>query len=75
VTAGLLPLLQGEARELAVLLGQHYGCSPTGLSVLLGQLSACAMAHDLMLDVLILPADAPVVVSATGVLKRRVARS
>lgn len=78
--AALLPLLRGEARELAARLGSE---SPADgvvtvepqaaeplLGQLLGQLSSCAAAHELRLDLLIAPLPAPLVVHAAGELKR-----
>lgn len=75
--AALVPLLRGEARELAGLLGVADG-APTAaaapsaplLGQLLGQLSSCATAHDLRLDLLIALGPEPVVVHAAGELKR-----
>jgi hypothetical protein len=68
--AALIPLLRGEARDLATHLGASSGESVAALSALLGQLSACAAAHDLRLDVLIALSPEPVVVHAAGELKR-----
>ena len=79
--AALVPLLRGEARELAGLLGATGGASQTGaaasdplLGQLLGQLSSCATAHDLRLDILIALVPEPVVVHAAGELKREAGR-
>lgn len=76
--AALVPLLRGEARELAGFFGPPGDGAPQGesartaqqLGQLLGQLSACATAHDLRLDLLIAVEPEPVVVHATGELKR-----
>ena len=70
--AALVPLLHGEARELAAHLGPvpADGESAQALATMLGQLSACTAAHDLRLDVLIALGPEPVVVHASGELKR-----
>jgi hypothetical protein len=68
--AAMVPILRGEARELATLLGREHGCSPEGMETLLGQIATCASEHELKLDLLIHPADEPVVTLATGILKR-----
>lgn len=68
--AALVPLLRGEARELGLLLGREHRCSPEGLETLLRQVATCASEHELQLDLVIYPADQPVVTLATGVLKR-----
>jgi len=71
--AALVPLRRGEARELAGLLAAADGAPPAAaaqLDELLGQLSSCATAHDLRLDLLIALAPEPVVVHAAGELKR-----
>ena len=77
--AALIPLLRGEARELAAELGSSPGHHPTDsasqrvdqlLGQLLGQLSACAVAHDLRLDLLLALLPTPIVLYAAGELKR-----
>jgi hypothetical protein len=68
--AALVPMQQGEARELAAQLARAHGCAPAGLEQLLGQVASCAGEHALQLDLTLHPADEPTVTLATGVLKR-----
>ncbi|HRI55329.1 MAG TPA: hypothetical protein PLW65_34575, partial [Pseudomonadota bacterium] len=63
------------------LLGTTDGAAPAAeapgdqrLGQLLGQLSSCATAHDLRLDLLIALVPEPVVVHASGELKREAGR-
>ncbi len=76
--AALVPLQRGEARELAAWLAAE--AAPAGaaqspeaeasLEELLGQVSACAAAHELRLDLLLTTLPAPLIVHAAGELKR-----
>ncbi|MFO0574209.1 MAG: hypothetical protein U1A78_09435 [Polyangia bacterium] len=68
--AALVPMQQGEARELAAQLACAHGCDAAGLERLLGQVASCASEHALQLDLTLHPADEPTVTLATGVLKR-----
>ena len=72
--AALLPMLRIEAHELARLTAAaHKLAEPaeTALAELFGQLSACATAHELSLDLQIYLSAEPLVVQAAGVLKRK----
>jgi hypothetical protein len=74
--AALVPLLRGEARELAAQLGSDSSAidAHPQLAQLLAQLSACAVAHDLRLDLLLALEPTPVVIYAAGELKRAATR-
>jgi hypothetical protein len=69
--AALLPLLRGEARELAEPLGAQHDFDDKKLAELLGQISACASDYPVTLDLTVYLGDEPAVVRASGVLKRQ----
>lgn len=68
--AALLPLLRGEARELAEPLGLLHDFDDKGLTDLLCRVSACATEQALALDLELHLSEAPAVVGAAGTLKR-----
>lgn len=72
--AALLPILRIEARALASLTAAAHklGEAAEGaLAELIGQLAACASAHELSLDLQLYLSDEPLVAHAAGVLKRQ----
>jgi hypothetical protein len=74
--AALLPLLRGEARELAEsALAEAPACDPRGLTELLGQIAACAQEREMTLDLQLFLSSEPAVVCARGTLRRPEARS
>lgn len=81
--AALVPLQRGEARELAAwLLAESMSigaaterpAAEAGLEELLGQVSACAAAHELRLELLLTTLPTPLIVHAVGELKRSAPR-
>ncbi|MDW8280251.1 MAG: hypothetical protein RMK29_00975 [Myxococcales bacterium] len=68
--AALVPLLRGEARELAEGLAATYDVDPRGLADMLAQISSVATEHTVTLDLQLHVSDAPAVVAASGTLRR-----
>lgn len=69
--AAILPILKGEAKDIAAKMALRYPISAKKFAECLGQISTCVIDQGLLLHLEIYPGEDPAVVKAEGILGKR----